>query len=325
MLSIKRISPACTAMQPWMRGVVPSGDLLHRPCVDRLVIDDLQQRVALHLGRDPRLELGRCHLLRFGHCGVQRGVDVRRCGPVRCVEQRVARREGQPVFAADDRAFDDLDGERQLGHHRLDDGDLLEILFPEIGACRAHDVEQAADDLRYAVEMAGARGALHHLVDQSEIELPAVGLGIYLLDRGHQHEIRPGLFQQAGISLRRAGVMLQVVLSLNCVGFTKTLTTTVPFSRRARSTSERCPACRAPIVGTKADSRLLRLVQLCTELLDTFKYFHPFLMRVVRAKVEIPSDITKKKSRKNKPYLFLMRTMPFRNPGFPASEADAVL
>lgn len=55
----------------------------------------------------------------------------------------------------------------------------------------------------------------------------------------------------------------------------------------------------------EADSRLLRLVQLCTELLDTFKYFHPFLMRVVRAKVEIPSDITKKKVGKISRIFFL--------------------
>ena len=164
---------------------------------------------------------------------------------------------------------------------------------------------QAADDLRYAVEMAGARGALHHLVDQSEIELPGVGLGIYLLDRGHQHEIRPGLFQQAGIGLRRAGVMLQVVFVVELRGVYEDAhhdgAVFPPGTFHERAVSCMQGAHRR----YEADSRLLRLVQLCTELLDTFKYFHPFLMRVVRAKVEIPSDITKKKVGKISRIFFL--------------------
>ena len=40
-------------------------------------------------------------------------------------------------------------------------------------------------------------------------------------------------------------------LSLNCVGLTKTLATTTSHSLRARATSEMCPSCNAPIVGTK--------------------------------------------------------------------------
>src|SRR6266852_479771 len=36
----------------------------------------------------------------------------------------------------------------------------------------------------------------------------------------------------------------------NWIGLTNTLTTTLSFSRRARSTRLMCPACNAPIVGT---------------------------------------------------------------------------
>src|SRR5260370_32257458 len=36
----------------------------------------------------------------------------------------------------------------------------------------------------------------------------------------------------------------------NWIGLTNTLTTTLSFARRARSTRLMCPACNAPIVGT---------------------------------------------------------------------------
>jgi len=38
---------------------------------------------------------------------------------------------------------------------------------------------------------------------------------------------------------------------LNWVGFTKILTTTISLACFAFSTSDRCPWCKAPIVGTK--------------------------------------------------------------------------
>ena len=59
-----------------MLGVAPCGDLLHRPRIDGLVVDDLQQRIALHLGRDPCLQrFGRQFLRLFGG-GAQGGVDL---------------------------------------------------------------------------------------------------------------------------------------------------------------------------------------------------------------------------------------------------------
>ena len=41
------------------------------------------------------------------------------------------------------------------------------------------------------------------------------------------------------------------VLSLNCVGLRKMLTTVASFSCTLRFTSDACPSCKAPIVGTK--------------------------------------------------------------------------
>ncbi len=192
------------------------------------------------------------------------------------VEQRVARREGQPVFAADDLAFDDLDRKRQLVHHRLDDGDLLEIFFPEVGARRAYDVEQPADDLRHAVEVTGACGALHHLVDLSEIELTTVRFGVYLLDRRHQHEIRAGPFQQTRIGLRGAGIMSQVVFVVELGGIDEDahhdggVLPAGALDQRAVSRMQGAHRRDEP------DSGLLRSLQLRAELFDACEYFHLF-------------------------------------------------
>ena len=40
-------------------------------------------------------------------------------------------------------------------------------------------------------------------------------------------------------------------MSLNCVGLTNMLATVTSQAARLRAMSERCPSCRAPIVGTK--------------------------------------------------------------------------
>ena len=43
----------------------------------------------------------------------------------------------------------------------------------------------------------------------------------------------------------------------NCSGFTKMEATTMSHSDRACRTKERCPSCRAPIVGTKPSTKRL--------------------------------------------------------------------
>ena len=59
----------------------------------------------------------------------------------------------------------------------------------------------------------------------------------------HSSSIRQSASSVRGYVRRSSGL-------LNCVGLTKTLTITISFSERARSTSERWPAWSAPIVGT---------------------------------------------------------------------------
>lgn len=224
------------------------------------------------------------------------------CGAAaRCASSSSVLRDesASPSLSADDGAFDDLHRQFQLGRHCLDHGDLLEILLPEVGACRAHDVEQAADDLRHAVEVSGARRTLHHLVDLPEIENPGVFLGIYLFDRRHQHEIRAGLFQQAPVGLRGAGVVPQVVLVVELRGVHEDAHDdrgVLP----AGALHERAVArMQGAHRGYEADTRLFRPVQFGAKFLDACKYFHLFLETSCGAKVEIPADIKKENRRKS--------------------------
>ena len=91
-------------------------------------------------------------------------------------------------------------------------GYLLEILLAEVGSARLDHREQTADHLRHAVEVAGARGTLHDLVYLTEVERARVGLGIYLVDGGHEYYVGAGAFEHAAILFGCSGVVSQIVL-----------------------------------------------------------------------------------------------------------------
>lgn len=61
--------------------------------------------------------------------------------------------------------------------------------------------------------------------------------------------LTPSSSRQSASSVR--GYFSRSVASLNWVGLTKMDTTVCVFSDTLRATSERCPSCSAPIVGTK--------------------------------------------------------------------------
>ncbi len=209
---------------------------------------------------------------------------MRRGGAVRGVEQQVARREGQAVLATDDGTLDDFERQPQLTHHRLDDGDLLEILLAEVGAGRPHDVEQAADHLRHAVEVARTRGALHHLVHRTEVELPRIGLGIDLLHRRHQHVVGTGLLQQPGVGLGCAGIAHQVVLVVELrrvhedAHHDRGVLRAGPLHQRAVSCVQGAHRRHEP------DARRIAPVECAPQLFDRMEYFHCFQLSKQRGK-----------------------------------------
>lgn len=98
--------------------------------------------------------------------------------------------------------------------------------------------------------MTGACGALHNLVDLSEIELTTVRFRVYLLDRRHQHEIRAGPFQQTRIGLRGAGIMSQVVFVVELGGIDEDAHHDGGVLPAGALDQRAVSACRAPIVGT---------------------------------------------------------------------------
>ena len=128
--------------------------------------------------------------------------------------------------------------------------------------------------------MAGTRRALHHLVDLPEIEDPGVFLGVYLLDRRHQHEIRTGLLQQFAVGLRRTGVVAQVVLVVELRGIHEDADDDRGVLLPRTLDERTVPRMQGSHRGYEADARLFCPVQLGAKLRDACKYFHLLLKRV---------------------------------------------
>ena len=90
-------------------------------------------------------------------------------------------------------------------------GDLLEILFTEIGLVAADDVEQAAHHLGYAVEMPRPVRAFHHLVQQPEIESSRIFFRINVFYRRGQREVGACFFEQCQIGFHGSRGVFRVV------------------------------------------------------------------------------------------------------------------
>src|SRR5690606_8047664 len=71
----------------------------------------------------------------------------------------VARAHGEAVGFANGFHRDDVEPEVEVAHHLPNHGELLEVLFAEVGAVRLDDVEELGDDGGDAAEVAGAEGA----------------------------------------------------------------------------------------------------------------------------------------------------------------------
>ena len=125
--------------------------------------------------------------------------------------------------------------------------------------------------------MARPRRALHHLVHLPEVEYPGVGFGVDLFDRRHEHEVRSGLREQPLVGLRRAGVVLQVVLVVELRGVHEDAHHDGPVLPPGAFDERAVSRVQGAHRRHEADARPLRPVQFGTELLDAYQYFHPFL------------------------------------------------
>src|SRR5699024_8725723 len=99
--------------------------------------------------------------------------------------------ERQTVFRAHNRYSDNLNIEAHVGNHFADQRQLLKILFTEAGDVRLDQVEQFADDGRYAAKMSWTAGTFQHGGEAWNID---IGVGfctvrVDLFYRGSENQI----------------------------------------------------------------------------------------------------------------------------------------
>ena len=138
-------------------------------------------------------------------------------------------------------------------HHAADDRQLLVVLLAEHRHVRPHDVEQLADDGRDANEVPGAARPAGRCCSSRTSTVRLEPGGYMSPALGHEGDIdaRRGRLGQVALA-GRAGSGRDPRLGPNWVGLTKIDSTTRSARRRASSSSATWPACRSPMVGTKA-------------------------------------------------------------------------
>ena len=163
------------------------------------------------------------HVLAFRHLDslLQRGVDVGGHGASLGAEAHIAAAEGEAVVGTHNGAGNQFDGVFDLLQEVADDGNLLEVLFAEIGAVGLRQVEEAAHHHCHAREMARAAGSFHHLLDGAEVIDRIDGFGIHLLDGGDEGDVGFCGCELLAVGLHRAGVFGEVFLVIELYGVDK--------------------------------------------------------------------------------------------------------
>ena len=96
----------------------------------------------------------------------------------------------------------------------MDDRQLLEVFFSEIGFIGLHEIEQTAYHLYDSIEMTGTHLAFHHLVQTGKIELERgihLLCGIHLFGRRGKQKISTYAMQQIGIALKVTRIFRQIL------------------------------------------------------------------------------------------------------------------
>ena len=141
--------------------IVPRGDVLQRVAVNNREVFHVETLDSVDVGHHLVVCLLYGMFLGIGDAGLQRLVDGGSYGSLVGSQQRVTRALGKTVLVAHNVALHNLHLNAQLTHHRLDDGNLLPVLLAEIGTVRLYDIEESADHLADAIEVAGTVGTLH--------------------------------------------------------------------------------------------------------------------------------------------------------------------
>src|SRR6185312_9749169 len=137
-----------------------------------------------------------------------------RLAPLLVGQVLVARAHGKSVRLPYRRRRDDAHRQAEVGHHPADDGELLEVLFPEYGDVGLHDMKELRDYRRDALEVSGPELSVEDARESRYLDARRAlsAVGIDLGDIGHEHEIAACLGQHARILRRRAGIVGEILV-----------------------------------------------------------------------------------------------------------------
>ena len=143
--------------------------------------------------------------------GEQGVVELRRHGALVRGQIGVAAGQGQAVRVPYDRATEDLDGQREVGHEAADHRQLLEVLLPEVGPARPRQREQLGHDGGHPVEVSGPRRPFHGLGEALYRDGGDGRPGEELVGGRRQHQMGAGLAGQPAVLVEMTGVGGQVL------------------------------------------------------------------------------------------------------------------
>ena len=190
----------------------------------------------------------------------ERQEQAARLLPLLRAEPGVPRRAREPVGARGrSGTARSSTGRAPSRDHPPDEEQLLGVLLPEVGAARPGHVEEPMHDLQHAAEMTGPRRALERLADRARDRAPAATTpgGYTSSTGGAQTASTPSRSQ-----ISRSAVLVPRIRARDprrdrtARGLTKIVTSDARGLARARAgSSDACPSCSAPIVGTRPTVR----------------------------------------------------------------------
>ena len=154
-----------------------------------------------------------------GRPGAARGAGG---GPFGLGEVGVAAGQGQAVGLADRRAAHDLDGDRQVGGHPPDDGELLEVLVTEVGGAGPARLNSLATMVATPSKCPGRAAPSRGPLDTGHRDRRHGGRprGVHLLRRSGRRRRGPGFLGRRQVALERARIVRKSSGAPNWSGLT---------------------------------------------------------------------------------------------------------
>ena len=146
-----------------------------------------------------------------GHARLQGPLQDRRRLPLVRGQVGVATGQGQAVGLAHDRTADDLDRERQVGHHLPDHRELLEVLLAEVGPAGPGDGEELGHDRGHPGEVGGPGRPLHRLREPAHGDRGEDLVGVHLVVLGAEEEVDIGRLGLRPVAIGVPGIGGQVL------------------------------------------------------------------------------------------------------------------